>query len=83
MRYKVNGDLLEKGIIEALKSKVNQLESVIEKGGNRNVSPQVAVDEYLQTMEVAKSFLIDTTMYDDYLFNNSKELKRRYGIEIK
>ncbi len=83
MIYKTDEDLIQKGMIEILKSKINQLESVLEEGGNRNVSPQVAVDEYLQAREVAKSFLVDTTIYDDYLFNRSKELKKRYGIEIK
>ena len=83
MIYKTDEDLIQKGMIEILKSKINQLESVLEEGGNRNVSPQVAGDEYLQAREVAKSFLVDTTIYDDYLFNRSKELKKRYGIEIK
>ncbi len=83
MRYKVDGDLLEKGIIQALRSKINQLESVLEDSGNRNVAPRVAVDEYLQTQTVAKSFLIDTTIYDDILLKHATELKRRYGIEVK
>ncbi len=83
MTYKIDFDLLEKGIKEALKVKINQLESLLEDSGNRNVDPKVAVEEYLQTRDVAKSFLVETIFYDDILLKHSQELKRRYGIEIK
>jgi hypothetical protein len=79
--YKVNDDLLEAGLKEALKAKVNQLESAIENGSKSIV--EVAVNEYSQTREVARSFLVSTALYDEYLLEKSKELKQRFGIQIK
>lgn len=82
MAYEINRDLLERGMIEALKAKVNQLESAL-LGENKNINIKTAVEEYLQARLVARSFLVDTLIYDDFLLLRTKELKQRFGIDIR
>ena len=81
MKYQIDRDKIENGLVEALKAKVNQLELALE--GNPNIDIKVAVKEYQQTSEVARSFLIGTQEYDNFLIEKSKELKQRFRIDIK
>ena len=81
MKYKIDTNLMEKGLEEALKAKVNGLESAIEQGIRTDIG--VAVEEYCQARDVARSLGVNTDQYDAYLSDKTKELKQRFGIVAK
>ena len=72
---------MEKGLEEVLKVKVNGLDSAIEQGIKTDIS--VAIEEYRQARDVARSLGVNTNQYDEYLLNKTKELKQRFGIIAK
>ena len=82
MRYeKINGDLARSGMEEVLKISTNNFESAV--NGNRNLGVGTMVKEYFQASRVANGVGVDTTLYDDVLISRTKELKRRFGVEVK
>lgn len=81
MKYKTDSELIQKGMTEILKSKINRLEFTMEEGIGTNV--KAAFEEYGMARELAKSFLVDTLEYDDFCINKSRELKRKFGIDVK
>ena len=81
MRYQIDRDLLEKGLHEALKVKINNLELKIGEGIRTDIN--AALNEYCTTEETARSFGIDTGKYNNLLLEKEKELKDRWGIQIK
>ena len=82
MRYeKINGDLARSGMKEVLKIAINNLESAIE--GNINLDVGVMVQEYFEASRVARGVGVNTIFYDDVLISRTKELKQRFGVEIK
>ena len=82
MRYeKVNGDLARSGMEEVLKIAINRFESAFE--GDRNLDLGTMVEEYFQASKVARGIGVNTIFYDDVLLSRTKELKQRFGVEIK
>ena len=81
MIYKIDRNLMEKGLEEVLKAKINGLESAIDQGIRTDIS--VAVEEYRQARDVARSLGVYTDQYDSYLLNKTEELKERFGIVAK
>ena len=81
MEYKIDTSLMEKGLEEVLKAKVNGLESAIEQGIGTDI--EAAIKEYSQARDVARSLGVNTDQYDEYLLGKTKELKQRFGIVVK
>jgi len=81
MVYTIDRSLLEKGMAEVLRVKINMLEYHLGIGSQTGL--EVAVREYQQARDIARSLLVDTLPYDEFLLRNTKELKQRFGIEIK
>ncbi|MBI2043638.1 hypothetical protein HYT25_04585 [Candidatus Pacearchaeota archaeon] len=81
MTYKIDGDLARKGMEEVLKIAVNRFESAFE--GDRNLDLQTIVNDYFKASEIARDVGVNTLLYDDILLSKTKELKQRYGVEIK
>ncbi|MEK6820023.1 MAG: hypothetical protein AABY03_02410 [Nanoarchaeota archaeon] len=82
MRYeKVNGDLARSGMEEVLKIAINNFESAFE--GNKNLDLGTMVQEYFEASKVARGIGVNTMLYDEALLSRTKELKQRFGIEIK
>ena len=81
MTYKIDGNLLQKGIREMVKLTVNNLESAIEKGSKSEID--AAVGFCYNAREVAILTLVNHSEIDFYLSEHSKELRQRFGVEIK
>lgn len=81
MRYKIDRDLLEKGIEEGVKSKINNLELKMEEGNKTDTA--VAVSEYLEIQRIAQSFLINIRRYENIFLEKEKKLNEEFGIYIK
>ena len=81
MVYKIDTYLIEKGMQEVLKAKISILELKMEDIAVSDI--QVAVNEYQEARNVAISFLVNTNEYDSILLKKEKELKDRWGIQIK
>lgn len=81
MTYKVNLDLVKKGIEELEKVVVNKLEINVEHGEKDSL--EYAIQKALETQGVAKLILMGTPLIEDYLMKNGKKIKERFGIEIQ
>lgn len=81
MRYETISDIKRKGLNEALKAKINNLEWEMETGDTRDI--EEALQEFYYAKEIAESFGFDVMPYDDVLIEKSKELRERWGIEIR
>ena len=81
MAYKIEGDLLEKGTRELIRLTINNLESAMENKGPSDVG--AAVEFCYSARNAAILALIDHTDLDFYLSEHSKELKQRFGVDIR
>ena len=81
MTYKIDEDLLEKGTRELARLAINNLESAMETKGPSDVGAAV---EFCYSVRNAAMFaLVSHLDIDFYLSDRSKEIKQRFGIDIK
>ena len=79
---KFDRDVAEKGLVELMELKIYNLGIYIEGSSDIGLI-KTAVNEYQMIRDVAKSIGMDTQYYDDIFISKKKELKKRFGIQIK
>ena len=79
--YVTDSTVIENGMLEALKCRVNDLDSMMLDGSKSTIG--AALNGYYQVRETARSFGISTDKYDSMIEKNGLELKRIWGVGLK